>query len=282
MVESTDIAAFLNATHEGPPVELDDIDDLGEAGPSHLAFCVYDDPSYVEATDAGAVVCLPSIPATNDRTLVKVEDPARGFWEAADEFFREWPEETQIHPSAVVADEAILGERCVVDPFVHVGPAVTMGDRCRIMPGTTIGDTGYAWTRDEELRHTRELHRGSVEIGDRVDVGSNCSIDRSIFDANPTRIGDGTKICNMVHVGHQVDIGENVEIMQQVNVSGNVEIGDAARLNPMAAIANDLTVGEGADVGMNATVLEDVPPMTRVVGTPAQVVREDVRWWEEW
>jgi UDP-3-O-[3-hydroxymyristoyl] glucosamine N-acyltransferase len=281
MVRSSEIADLVDATHVGDPRTVQGFDDLGAATESDLAFCVYDDPEYVRESDAGVIVCLPSIPAEAGTTLLKVSDPKRAFWIAVDEFFRERPSETQIHPTAVVEAGATIGEACIIGPHVHITDAVTLGDRCRVMAGTTIGETGFGWARDDNLSHTRITHSGGVHVEDDVDIGSNCSIDRSIFDRHITFIGEGTKICNLVHVGHQVQIGQRTEIMQQVNISGNAVIGDTVRINPMAAIANNITVESGADIGMKATVLEDVESHVRVVGTPARVVQEKIVWWDE-
>src|SRR5207237_936281 len=49
-------------------------------------------------------------------------------------------------------------------------------------------------------------HAGSVEIGARVEIQANSTVDRSLFRL-ATRIGDDTKIDNLVHVAHSVRIG---------------------------------------------------------------------------
>ncbi|MFC7132399.1 MULTISPECIES: UDP-3-O-(3-hydroxymyristoyl)glucosamine N-acyltransferase [Salinibaculum] len=281
MPTSLEIADLIDAEHDGEVVEVTGVDDLGAATESDLAFCVYEDPEYVRSSDAGAIVCPRLMESAEGRTLLRVDDPKHGFWTAVDEFFRQWPTETEIHPTAVVSEGASIGNQCIIGPNVHIGEAVTIGDRCRVMAGTTIGDTGFGWIREDDLSHTRVKHSGSVLIEDNVDIGSNCSIDRGIFETNSTTIREGAKICNLVHIGHQVVVGENVELMQLVNISGNVDIEEGARINPAAAIANDTVIGAGADIGMNATVLDDVKPHTRVVGTPARTIREDVTWWDE-
>jgi UDP-3-O-[3-hydroxymyristoyl] glucosamine N-acyltransferase len=278
---SLEIADLIGAEHDGKIVDLTGIDDLGAASETDLAFCVYEDPEYVRSSDAGAIICPHSITSIEGKTLLQIDDPKHGFWTAVDEFFRQWPTETTIHPTAVVSEDASLGNRCIIGANVHISDAVTIGDRCRVMAGTTIGDTGFGWIRDDDLSHTRVKHSGSVYIEDNVDIGSNSSIDRGVFESNSTTIHEGAKICNLVHIGHQVVVGKDVEIMQLVNISGNVNIEDGVRINPAAAIANDTVIGTGADIGMNSTVLNDVEPHSRVVGTPARTSRENITWWEE-
>jgi len=48
---------------------------------------------------------------------------------------------------------------------------------------------------------------GPVQLGNRVDVQANATIDRATVGA--TSIGDGTKVDNLVQVGHGSHIGEN-------------------------------------------------------------------------
>ena len=41
---------------------------------------------------------------------------------------------------------------------------------------------------------------GELVIGDYVEIGANCTIDRGALDK--TVIGAGTKLDNLVHIGH--------------------------------------------------------------------------------
>ena len=61
-------------------------------------------------------------------------------------------------------------------------------------------------------------------IGDYVEIGANCTIDRGALDK--TVIGPGTKLDNLVHIGHNDIVGANVVIAAQTGVSGSAEIGD--------------------------------------------------------
>ena len=51
----------------------------------------------------------------------------------------------------------------------------------------------------------RALLREGVAIGDDVELGANCTIHRDTI--HDTRLGDGTRIDNLMMVGHNVRIG---------------------------------------------------------------------------
>ncbi|WP_331235577.1 DapH/DapD/GlmU-related protein [Natronorarus salvus] len=270
-VESTEIAAFLGVEHVGPPVRVAGVESLDRAGPSELAFCKYDDPALVEASDAGAVICPTSLDAPG--TTIRSSRPRKDFIAVANEFFVPRVEETRIHPTAIVADSAEIGDRTVVGPFVRIGADVTIGDRCEIDAGTVIGTPGFGFQPDREGELHNMIHQGGVRIEDDVRIGPNSVIDRAAF--TETVIGRGTKLHNLCHIGHNVVIGERARINQFCSLSGSVEIGDRARIHPHVSVANHTSIGADAEIGMNAAVLSDIPEGATAVGTPAKVLGGD-------
>lgn len=267
---STDIAAFLDADHHGPRATIRGIDSLDAAGPDEFAFCIYDDPDYVRASDAGAIVCPPSIGTIEGRTLVFASDPKLAFVKAANEFFADDREETTVHPTATVHEGATIGERTVIGPHVNVGESVEIGDDCTVRAGAVIGTAGFGFARDRSGELYRQIHQGGVRIADDVEIGPNTSIDRAVFDE--TVIERGAKLSGQVHVAHQVRIGADTTIAYNSGFSGGATVGDRVTIHPHVAVATDVAIGDDAEVGMNAGVLEDVPGGTTVVGTPAHPI----------
>lgn len=101
------------------------------------------------------------------------------------------------------------------------------------------------------------------------------------------RIGTGFFIDHGsgVVIGETAEIGENVTLYQGVTLGGtgfqigkrhptiedNVTIGSGAKL------LGPVTIGHGAKIGANTVVVEDVPPMSTVVGNPGHPVRVEGR-----
>ena len=267
---STDIAAFLNADHRGPRTTIRGIDSLDAAGPDELAFCIYDDPDYVRASDAGAIVCPPSIGSVEGRALVFASEPKLAFVKVANEFFVDDREETTVHPTATVHEDATIGERTVIGPHAYVGESVEIGDDCTVRAGAVLGSAGFGFARDRSGELYRQIHQGRVRIADDVEIGPNASIDRAVFDE--TVVERGAKLSGQVHVAHQVRIGSDTTVAYNSGFSGGATVGERVTIHPHVAVATDVAIGDDAEVGLNAGVLEDVPNGTTVVGTPARSI----------
>ena len=123
---------------------------------------------------------------------------------------------------------------------------------------------------------TRRYRRWArLEIGDDVEIGANCTIDRGAIDV--TVIGSGAKIDNLVHIGHNCRLGEHVLVIAQVGISGSTTVGTGAVLGGQVGTAGHITIGAGARVGAQAGVTADVPPGETVSGYPARPHREALR-----
>src|SRR5690606_30680188 len=83
----------------------------------------------------------------------------------------------------VIEAGARIGARTVVDHHAVVKAGVTIGDDCRIGSHTTIGGPGFGYERDETGAAYRIPHLGTVEIGDRVEIGNAVSIARGTIGA---------------------------------------------------------------------------------------------------
>jgi len=267
---SADIAAFLDASRTGPDTTISGVDALDRAGDDDLAFCVYDDPDRIRRSDAGVVVCPAATPELPGRSLVYSPRPKFDFVRVAREFFRRPVEATQIHPTAVVADGAEVGERCRIGPNAYVGDAVRIGDGCTIGAGAVIGEPGFGFVRDESGRPLRQPHRGTVVLEDDVAVGANASIDRAAF--GETVLREGAKLSGNVHVAHHAEIGPDVTVAAGCCFAGGSTIEARVEVHPNVTVATDVSVGADAEVGANSAVLDDVPPGVAVAGSPAEVI----------
>lgn len=189
-----------------------------------------------------------------------------------------------VHPSAAVAASAavdahavieanaVIGERAHVGAGCSIGEGVVIGDDCDlfsnvvIYSGTTLGrrvivhagavlgSDGFGYVRDEEYgRYHRFPQIGQLVIGDYVEIGANCTIDRGALDK--TVIGAGTKLDNLVHIGHNDIIGSNVVIAAQTGVSGSCEIGDDCVLGGQVGIGDHAKIEPGTMLGGQAGVL---------------------------
>lgn len=173
---------------------------------------------------------------------------------------------TRVFPHAFVDDEVEIGADCQIRPGCVLLNGTVLGDRVLLHPGVALGGDGFGFAGDGP-RHVKVPQIGGVELGDDVEVGSLCAIDRGSFD--PTRVGTGAKIDNLVQVGHNVQVGENAILVAQVGIAGSTTIGDSAVLAGKVGVNDHVTVGNGARVGAYSAIAHNIPENGAYSGIPA-------------
>lgn len=189
-----------------------------------------------------------------------------------------------ISDDAKISEEAKIGEYCVIGPNCEIGPFtelrnhvvlhenVTIGSHCTIKSHAVIGEEGYGFEKDDEGVNQRIIHIGGVRIHDYVEVGAGASICSGTID--PTRVGNHTKIDDLVFIAHNCQIGENCNIIACSEVSGSVKIGDGSWVAPNATILNGVEIGEDVLIGLAAAVTKDCPSKGVYAGVPAKKIRD--------
>ena len=193
-----------------------------------------------------------------------------------------------IDPGAVIGPRVEIGSRSVIGANAVIGPDVRIGRGCSIgpqvtvlnalvgnaviiHPGARIGQDGFGFAMSAR-GHAKVAQIGRVIIQDDVEIGANTTVDRG--SNRDTIIGEGTKIDNLVQIAHNVVIGRHCIIVSQAGISGSTTLGDFAALGGQAGLTGHLTIGTGAQIGAQAGVMADVPAGARIVGSPAQPVRD--------
>ena len=181
---------------------------------------------------------------------------------------------TTLYPGSVISDGCRLGRDCIIHPNAVLYQNVVLGDRVEIHAGSVLGGDGFGY-RQIEGRHVKVPHSGRLELDDDVEVGANCAIDRATFEA--TRIGEGTKIDNMVMIGHNNQIGRHNLLCGQVGIAGGCKTGDYVVMAGQAGIKDKTQIGDHVVVGAQAGVHRNMPEGQQVLGSPAIPVREQRR-----
>jgi UDP-3-O-[3-hydroxymyristoyl] glucosamine N-acyltransferase len=205
--------------------------------------------------------------------------------------------EVHIGPYVVIDDNAVIGDRTVIEAQCFIGTGVTIGcdghlypqvavregcrigDRVILHCGVVIGGDGYGYnvevTPEGRVVIVKIPQIGIVELGHDVEIGANSTVDRARFGR--TRLGNSVKIDNLVQVGHNVQIGDLTGVMAQVGIAGSTQIGSGCIIWAQAGLTGHIKVNDRAQVGPRAGVSKDVPPGEYVIGTPAGPKREYVQ-----
>ena len=165
-----------------------------------------------------------------------------------------------------VGDHVSIQSQTIVRPNVSLLEGTQVGCRCYLDAGVVIGSEGYGYETDKGV-HYRSPQLGRVVLEDEVDLGANATIDRARFEE--TRIGEGTKIDNLVQIGHNVVIGKHCFIVAFVGIAGSTHIGDYTVIAGQAGIAGHLRIGNHVTIGAQSGVSQDLEDNAFVRGTVA-------------
>ncbi len=310
-----DVATAVDGSLVGDPdVRVSGIASLDRACASDLTFLALARYApLLASSDAGAVLVSPELAETPGRcrSRVIVAKPHEAMLALLPMFYR-MPERPYagVHPTAFVAPDAdVHPEACVeafalvgagasiaagawIGPHCHVGDGVSVGEGSRLVShvtlyagttvgarttlhaGTRIGSDGFGYVSGKD-GHRKIPHVGGCVIGNDVEMGANCTIDRGSIDA--TVIGDGCKFDNLVHVGHNTRVGRACLFTAGAAVAGSSRIEDGVILAGQVGVGGHLTVGKNAVVTAQGGVISDVPAGETWGGFPARPHRLALR-----
>ncbi len=175
-------------------------------------------------------------------------------------------EGTHIHRSVTIMRGCTIGKNCQLYPGVVLYPGTILGDNVVLHAGVVLGAHGFGY-RLVDGQHQPTAQLGWVEIENDVEIGSNTAIDRGTYGA--TRIGQGTKIDNLVMIGHNCNIGKYNLICGQVGIAGSTSTGDYVVLAGQVGIRDHVHVGNRAMIGAQSGVTSNVAPDQVMLGSPA-------------
>ncbi len=177
------------------------------------------------------------------------------------------------YPGSYVGDGAVIGDDCTLFPNVVVYDYARLGNRVTIHAGSVIGQDGlgYAPHGDKWIKIPQV---GRAVIGDDVEIGVNCAIDRATL--GETRIGDGTKFGNVIVIGHGTKVGPDCMFIGLVGIAGSVTVGKHVTLAGQVGIAGHLTIGDNVQAGAQSGISNSVEPNSKILGAPA-IPLEDAR-----
>jgi UDP-3-O-[3-hydroxymyristoyl] glucosamine N-acyltransferase len=181
-----------------------------------------------------------------------------------------------VYPYCYVGVNSEIGADCILYPGAVVMDGVRIGDGTILQAGAVVGSDGFGFFREEPTGTPQKIPQvGGCEIGARVEIGANSCVDRATMEQ--TKIGDDSKLDNLVQVAHNVSIGRGALIAAQTGVPGSVTLGERVTAGGQAAFNDHITVGDDSIVAARSAVFSSLPPRSLVSGYPAQPHREALR-----
>jgi len=125
---------------------------------------------------------------------------------------------------AIIGDNVTIGNNTIIYPNVVVYRDCEIGNDCIVHAGTIIGSDGFGFAIGKTGQYTKIHQNGNVVIGNNVEIGSNCTIDRAAFAS--TILEDDVRIDNLVHIAHNCILGKGCILAGQVGLSGSSILGE--------------------------------------------------------
>ena len=209
----------------------------------------------------------------------------------------------EIHPTAVIARSAKIGEGAHIGPYCFVEEGVeigrnavlhslvtiyrntrigddflahsqtvvregcTIGNRVILQNGVVVGGDGFGFAKRADGRWHKIMQNAPVVIEDDVEIQANACVDRATV--GETRIRRGVKIDDLVLVGHACEVGEDAILCGQVGLAGSTRVGNRCILAGQVGSAGHLEIGDGATITSQSGVPSDVPSEALYSGYPA-------------
>ncbi len=298
-----ELATRLGAELRGDAeLEVTGVKGIEEAGPTEVTFVA--NPKYAglaRTTRAAAVLVEPEFPEIGTATL-RIKNPYFAFSRTLGLFYQPPAYAPGIHPTSVIDPAAVIGEGAHIGAYVVISAGVKLGDHATLLPhvvlypgveagshffahahavvrencilgdhvtlenGVVIGADGFGFAKNDLGDWEKIPQSGPVRIGNRVDVQANATIDRATVGA--TRIGDGTKVDNLVQIGHGSQVGENTLICAQTGLAGSSMVGSNVILAGQAGVAGHCTVGDGVILTAQSGISHDIPAGKMISGSP--------------
>lgn len=257
------------------------INELHSVKKGDLSF-VDNERYYGRAVASEATVLLinnSSIECPEGKAFIITDDPLRDYIAVVDHFVHFSPQSTPIHPSAQIGEGTIIqplvfigenvkiGKNCIIHSNVSIYAGTVIGDNVVIHSNSTIGaDACYFQKRPDGW--VKFTSCGDTYIGNNVEIGCNCCIDRGV--SGTTYIDDGCIFDNLVQVGHDTHIGKRTLLGSQCGVAGCTYIDDDCKIWAKAAVNKDLYIAKGTVLLACSAIDKDVKEEGRTLfGMPA-------------
>ena len=178
----------------------------------------------------------------------------------------------KISAGATIEKNVQIGQNSVVENNVMIKSNSIIGNNCTIRSGAIIGGECFSFERENDKTYSFPYF-GNVKIGNNVEIGNNTIINKSNFGS--TKIGDNSKIDNLVQIAHNTSIGKNVTITSCVQIGGSVNIKDNVWICPSSSIMSGLTIRENVFIGIGSIVIKNIEKNIKVFGNPAREIKDE-------
>ncbi|MDA9557217.1 UDP-3-O-(3-hydroxymyristoyl)glucosamine N-acyltransferase [Vibrio sp.] len=189
-----------------------------------------------------------------------------------------------IESGVTLGDNVVIGAGCFIGKDVSIAAntqlwsnisiyhRVVIGESCLIQANTVIGADGFGYANDKgEWIKIPQL--GTVRIGNRVEIGACTTIDRGALD--DTVIEDNVILDNQLQIAHNVHIGYGSALAGGTVIAGSTTIGKYCIIGGASVINGHIDIADGVTItGMGMVMRSIEEKGVYSSGIPLQTNRE--------
>jgi UDP-N-acetylglucosamine acyltransferase len=188
---------------------------------------------------------------------------------------------TRIHPTALVAADAQIGDEVEIGAYAIIGEGCAIGDDCVIGARATlernvilashvrIGSGTILGGDPQDLKYKGE--RTTVEIGEATTIREYTTINRGTAQSFKTTVGRNCFIMSYVHLAHDCHVGDGVILGNTVQMAGHVTVDEKAIISGQSAVHQFVQIGRFSFTGGCSRVSKDIPPYVKANGNPIKL-----------
>ncbi len=176
-------------------------------------------------------------------------------------------ENCTIMAGSFIGDNVSIGKNTVIYPNVTIYRDCVIGDDVIIHAGTVIGSDGFGFATTKAGQHIKIYQNGNVVIGNDVEIGANCTIDRAAFKS--TIIEEKVRIDNLVHIAHNCKIGKGSILVTQTGLSGSTILNEYVVMAGQSGTTGHLEIAPYTTISARGVVSKSITqPKKQWAGFP--------------
>jgi len=183
-------------------------------------------------------------------------------------------ETAEAHETAVIGPNVYIGPECKIgkNSIIHANSSLVMnveiGENVIVHFNSILGSDGFGYAPQND-GYIKIEQLGKLIVGDDVEIGAGCTIDRGAIDN--TEIHNGVKLDNQVHIAHNVILGENSAIAASCAIAGSTIIGKNLQMGGLSGILGHLKIADNVLIGAHTLITKSIVKAGNYVGImPAQ------------
>jgi UDP-N-acetylglucosamine acyltransferase len=182
----------------------------------------------------------------------------------------------EIHPQAIVAAGAKLGQGVKIGAFAVVGEEVELGEGCVLHAHAVV--QGPSKFGKNNVFHAFSVIGGDPQDytfgGERVElVAGDGNIFREYVTVSrgtqkgggKTSLGDDNFFLAYSHIGHDCQVGSHTLFVNGATLAGHVTVEDFATVGAFCPVHQFCRIGRYAYIGASTVITQDVPPFSKIV-----------------